>query len=255
MPYTSKIIKAGSLLGDTKTILAHWDISASPAENMACMQRDNLLGKSSRSRVNDVLTIFRQRYLAEASVTSALVALVRGKFPSASLERLLYFHSARSDSLLYDVVLEIIARMYQRGLVDVDVPDFQRSLAKLVADGRTAGSWSEATILRISRSLLSSLRDFGVLAGAVNKRIAPADLSAEAFAYIAFYLKQHQQSGARLVELRDWQLFFLSRDGVERCLFEAHQRGLLQYHVAGSVTRLTFQAETLEDYANVLVKR
>jgi hypothetical protein len=58
-----------------------------------------------------------------------------------------------------------------------------------------------------------------------------------------------------LIELPDWTLFFLQRDGVERFLFEAHQRDLLEYHVAGSVSRLTFPAETLEEYANVLVKR
>jgi len=34
------------------------------------------------------------------------------------------------------------------------------------------------------------LRDFGVLHGAVNKRIAPAYMPVAAFAYIAFYLKQ-----------------------------------------------------------------
>jgi hypothetical protein len=69
-----------------------------------------------------------------------------------------------------------------------------------------------------------------------------------------FYLKQHQPSGVKLIELPDWKLFFLSREGVERFLFEAHQRELLEYHVAGSVTRLTFAAATLEEYVDVLAK-
>ena len=115
--------------------------------------------------------------------------------------------------------------------------------------------WSEYTITRISRGLLAALRDFGVLEGAVHKKISAAYLPIEAFAYIVFYLKQHQPSGAKLIELPDWKLFFLRRDGVERFLFEAHQRELLEYHVAGSVTRLTFPAETLEEYANVLAQR
>ena len=58
-----------------------------------------------------------------------------------------------------------------------------------------------------------------------------------------------------LIELQDWKLFFLTREGVERLLFEAHQRELLEYHVAGSVTRLTFPVSTLEEYANVLAQR
>jgi hypothetical protein len=46
----------------------------------------------------------------------------------------------------------------------------------------------------------------------------------------------------------------LTKEGVERFLFEAHQRNLLEYHVAGSVTRLTFPAESLEEYTNVLAQ-
>lgn len=53
----------------------------------------------------------------------------------------------------------------------------------------------------------------------------------------------------------DWKLFFLPREGVERCLFEAHQNHLLEYHVAGTVTRLTFPASSLEEYAHVLAER
>ena len=70
------------------------------------MQRDNIFGKASRSRVEAILAIFRQRYLYEESVTKALVTLVRQKFPITALERLLYFHSARADLLLHDAVTE-----------------------------------------------------------------------------------------------------------------------------------------------------
>jgi len=253
--YSSKIIKAGALIGDTKTLLSHWNVDASVVENINRVRRDNVFGKASRSRVEDILAIFRQRYLTEESVTKALVTLVRGKFPTSALEQLLYFHSARADRLLHDAVTEIIVPIQARGLMDISVKDFQRSLAKWVDDGKTTGHWSEPTITRISQGLLSALRDFGVLQGAVNKKIAAAYFPIESFAYVVFCLKQHQPSGAKLIELPDWKLFFLSRGGIERLLFEAHQHGLLEYHVAGSVTRLTFPAKTLEEYANVLAQR
>lgn len=254
-PYRSKIIKAGALIGDTKTLLSHWDVDASTNENLNRAQRQNVFGKASRSRVRDILAIFRQRYLTEESVTRALVTLVRKKFPTAALERLLYFHSARADRLLHDVVTEVLVPMQARGLMDINVKNFERSLAKWVSEGKTTGHWSEPTITRIAQGLLSALRDFGVLQGAVNKKIASAYLPIESFAYVVFYLKQHQPSGAKLIELPDWKLFFLGRESVERFLFEAHQRQLLEYYVAGSVTRLTFPADSLEEYANVLAQR
>ena len=255
-PYSSKIIKAGALLADTKTLLSHWDTAATVPDNLDRMRRDNLFGKASRSRVEDILAVFRQRYLTEAEVVRALVVLVQGRLPAASLDRILYFHAARSDRLLHDVV--------DRGPGAVAGQGHHRhrrgggpdgSLASGSPRGRRPANGRRTRPVRVAQGLLSTLRDFGVLQGAVNKRIAPAYLPVEAFAYVMFYLKQHQPSGAKLVELPDWKLFFLSREGVERFLFEAHQHDLLEYHAAGSVTRLTFPADTLEEYANVLAER
>lgn len=254
-PYTSKIIKAGALLADTKTLLSHWDVAVAVRKNLDRIRRDNIFGKASRSRVEDILAIFRQRYLTEASVTKALVTLVQHRFPSAALDRILYFHSAKADRLLYDTVTELLLPLKSHGISDISVTDIERTLCKWVSEGKTTAQWGDSTVRRVTQGLLSTLRDFGVLAGAVNKRIAPAYLPIAAFAYVMFYLKQGQPSGARLIDLPDWQLFFLLQEGIERFLVEAHQQGLLEYHAAGSVIRLTFPVDTLEEYADVLTKR
>jgi hypothetical protein len=251
-PYTARIIKAGALLPDTKALLSCWDPARSVNDNLTHIRRKNLLGKSSRSRATDILAIFRQRYLAEVSVANALARLVRNRLNGETLDRILYFHSTRADSLLRDVVLQLLTPQWSQGVLDVDVNEIQRSLGKWVAEGRTSHPWGEYTVRRVSQGVLSALRDFGVLRGAVNKRIAPAYLPVQAFAYIAFYLRQHQPSGAKLLDLEDWSLFFLPRVGVERFFVEAHQRGLLEFHAAGNVTRLTFPVGTLEEYADVL---
>jgi len=253
--YSSKIIKAGALLSDTKTLLSHWDISCPVQANLDRIRRDNVFGKASRSRVEDILAVFRQRYLVEDEVIKALVTLVRDKLPPVALHRILFFHAAKSDPLLYDVVVEWLTPLQRQGSIDIEVGGVQRLLRTWVGEGKTKGEWSEETTCRVAQGLLSTLRDFGVLKGAVHKRIAPTYVPVAAFAYVMFYLKQHQPSGARLVEHPDWRLFFLPREGVERFLFEAHQRGLLEYHAAGSVTRLSFPAPTLEEYAHVLAQR
>ena len=253
--YTSKIIKAGALLADAKTLLSHWDLEDSVAGNLHRLQRDNLFGKASRSRVEDILAIFRQRYLSEPPVTRALVSLVRNRFPASALDRLLYFHAVKADQLLSDVVTDVLLPLKARGISDIDLSEIERSIRKWVMAGKTASEWGEETIRRVAQGALATLRDFGVLTGAAHKRIAPAYLPVTAFAYVMFYLKQHQASGAMLLELPDWQLFFIPHEGVERFLFEAHQKHLLEYHAAGTVTRLTFPAEPLEEYADVLAKR
>jgi hypothetical protein len=252
--YTSKVIKAGALLADTKTLLSHWDLQASVRENLDRLRRENVFGKASRSRVQNILAIIKQRYLREEAVAKALVALVSHRFAAASLDRLLYFHSARADRFLLDMVTELLLPLKVRGIIDIEVTEVERAIARWVSEGKTTSPWGENTIRRVTQGLLSTLRDFGVLAGAVNKRLAPAYLPIEAFAYITFYLKQRQPSGAKLIDLPDWKLFFLPPEGVERLLVEAHQQGLLEYHAAGTVTRLTFPSNSLEDYAYVLAE-
>jgi hypothetical protein len=252
--YSSKIIKAGALLPDTKVLLSTWDPEQSVSENLQRVRRQNLLGKASRSRSEDILAIFRQRYLAEDTIARTLANMVRRQSNSNTLDRILYFHAVRADSLLHDTVVEFLVPHWSQGTMEVDIQDIEQVLRKWIAEGKTSGAWSDYTLRRVARGLLSTLRDFGVLQGAANKRIAPAYLSLQAFAYIAFFLKQHQPSGTKLLDLIDWKLFFITNEGVERFFLEAHQHGLLEYHIAGSITRLTFPATTLEEYANVLTQ-
>lgn len=252
--YSSRIIKAGALLPDTKVLFSVWDPNLSISENIHRIQHQNLLGKTSRSRAEDILVIFRQRYLTEESVARALATLVKRQSDGNTLNRIFYFHTARADSLLRDVVINLLVPKRAQGDMDVDVWEVEQTLRKWVGEGKTSRAWGNCTIHRVAQGLLSTLRDFGVLQGATKKCIAPIYLSVQAFSYIAFYLKQHQPSGAKLLDLVDWKLFFLSMEGVERFLLEAHQQGLLEYHVAGSVTRLTFPAATLEEYVNVIAQ-
>ena len=253
--YTSKIIKAGALLADTKTMLANWDETLSGAENLARFRRENIFGKASRSRIEDMLAIFRQRYVASTSVTKALVTLVQGGFSNEGLDLLLYFHAAQADTLLHDTVTEVLAHFHSVGKIEVTPEDIRAAITKWIAEGRMISAWSENTLVRATRELLSTLRDFGILQGAVNKRLAPIYLPVEAFAYLAFYLQQRQPSGERLLEDPEWQLFFLSRHAVERFFLEAHQHHLLEYRAAGSIIRITFPATSIEEYAYALAQR
>ena len=115
--------------------------------------------------------------------------------------------------------------------------------------------WSPYVVERVARGLLATLRDFGVLEGAANKRLASIYLSFEAFAFVALYLKRQQASGKRLISHPDWNLFFLVPQAVEHYFVEAHQRHLLEYHAAGSVIRISFPTYSIEEYAHVVAQR
>jgi len=250
--YSSKIIKASALLSDTKMLLAHWDEGVDVATNLNRMRQDNVLGKASRSRVADILAIFRQRYLTDDEVLRALVVLAKGGMPAESLDRILYFQALRSDALLHDVVVDVLGGLVSRGQQDIFTPQVQDWVHRQVIEGKTERPWGEETTERVAQGAMATLRDFGVLQGAVNKRLAPVYLPVPAFAFIAYMLHQRERSGDRLLHDPEWRVFFLTPQAVERFFLEAHQERLLSYHAAGQVIRIEFPAPSLEEYARVL---
>lgn len=253
--YSSKVIKAGALLPDTRLLLEQWDEGASVSANLARFRQENVFGKASRSRVADVLAIFRQRYLVDPELLEGLVTLVKGRASAETLSRVLYFQAARSDRLLHDAVTELLAARSSRADVEVRPWEVERWVAEQVAAGKTGRSWSVPVQRRVVQGLLATLRDFGVLEGAVRKRIASVYLPIDSFAFIAFQLRRDEPSGERLLHHPEWQLFLLPDQAIERFFLEAHQERLLQYYAAGRVARIEFPAETLAEYARVLTER
>ncbi len=253
--YSSKIIKAGALLSDTKLLLEQWDVDATVTANLGRFREENLFGKKSRSRVDDVLAVFRQRYLHDPDLLAALVILAQGGSRSESLNRILYFQATLSDRLLHDVVTELLLPWSSRPDGRVQPWEVENWIAAQVVAGRTERPWSSEVQRRVMQGLLATLRDFGLLEGAVHKRITSIYLPIDAFAFTALQLRRHGLSGESLLHSSEWKLFFLGDQTIERFFLEAHQERLLQYHAAGRTTRIDFPADTLREYACVLTQR
>jgi len=223
--YASKIIKAGALLPDTKLILGEWDESLDAQTNLDRVRRDNLLGKASRSRGEDILAIFRQRYVNNPKLLSAVVMLAKGGMPAESLDRILYFQAARSDLLLHDLVTDLLNDWSARSDREIHLWEVQNWIEEQVALGKTERPWSPAVQRRVVQGLLSALRDFGILEGSVKKYLAYVYLPLDAFAFIAFQMHSEGRSGKTVLYDPEWRLFFLPQGGVERFFLEAHQEG------------------------------
>jgi hypothetical protein len=166
-----------------------------------------------------------------------------------------FYAAACADPLIWDFVEEVVAERHARGLLEIGVGDALRFLETTPADRFPAGRWSESVRVRVAQGLLAALRDFGLLAGAVKKRLAPVYLPIETFAFLAFARRLSGVPAASALGDPFWRLFQLGEAGVERCFVEAHQRRLLGYHAAGSILRLDFPAADLVDYARALVER
>lgn len=257
--YSSKIIKASGLLADTKTLFSFWDENKTAEENFQEARRANIFGKASRSRVEDILTIFRQRYCPDNGSDLALRRLARSGLPAEVVDRVLYYYAALTDPLVYDFVTEYLYDLYERGRQVVAQEDALSFIDQAIAQGRTSSPWqSPETRMRVARGLLSTLRDFRVLQGArrsPRKTFAPAHLPVEAFLYIAFDIHRDVASGERLLHYPHWRLFLLDVNTVERLFVEAHQLSYLRYEAAGSIIRIEFPYKDLVALVDALVER
>ena len=253
-PYSSRIIKASALIADTRALLASWDFDLSVDENLSRARDENIFAKASRKRVDDILAIFRQRYFSQPGVGEALAVFANAPGHAQSLDRLLYFYSARNDRLLHDVVTEVLAPRHQIGLNDLPTAEIQRAIRTWVAEGKATRPWNDETVERVSQGVQATLRDFGILEGKAHKRIASVALPVEAGVFIAFVLFREQQTGERLRIDPEWRLFFMNDTAVERLLMEAHQRHLIEYHAAGRVVRIDFPSDDIVEVARALTR-
>lgn len=251
--YSSKIIKAGALLTDSRTFLRRYDPKLSANENLRRALRGNIFGKASRSRVQDILPIFRQRFLDRPKLTKALRELAEAEVPPETVDRILYYHAAKADALLHKFASDFVYKKKQAGEAVLLPDDARRYVVGLARSEKL--SWTPYTALRIARGLLAALRDFRILNGAVRKRIAPVYLPLEAFLYVAFALHIENWSGEQLIHHDDWRLFLLTRGEVEALFLEAHRRKWLDYQVAGRLVRMEIRITSPEELVRAILGR
>ncbi len=61
----------------------------------------------------------------------------------------------------------MLPSLQQLGRSDISVDDV-KNWSKQIAQGKTQSPWSDATITRCAREVLSTLRDFGILESAYS---------------------------------------------------------------------------------------
>ena len=113
--YTSKILKASALIVDTLLLLSTWDPLLNQEENLTNIWDSNILAKASRSRLEDVLVIFKHRYLYDNDLCTALHIFVNQRLSHEILYPILFFLTVRSDLLIHDLLIDYIYERRRSG--------------------------------------------------------------------------------------------------------------------------------------------
>ena len=250
-PYNTRIQKGGALLEDMRMLVRSWE-EIDRSDGRAEVRR--LLGKKTLARSQDTLIrAFIPRFIQGDPPSAWKIArLLEDRNVAPEILRPIYYWiTARSDRLLYEFVTEELIHIARSGDGSVRIEETAVWISSHIK--KTGQAWSPTVTLKVGRGILAALRDFGILEGALKKRVAPVHLPIEAFCYIAFWLGKLGFSGEALICHADWSLFLLSPKNVERLMLESHQQNLLSFHSAGRIYRVVFPTDDPGDYADVLL--
>jgi hypothetical protein len=250
--YTSRILKAGAALADTRRVVEVWDTSIGAVENLERISAENLLGKSSRSRLDDLLNrVIRPRYVEPGPhVIPALRELLSD--PRAFTDAC-YYETVRCDALLGAFAEGPVRSWWLEGRSAITVSETAGWIEKLAAEGN-APVWSPSVRERAAQGLLSTLRDFGILRGvskSPRKEIVAPSMSARGFCYVAW--REHEQgaSSRALVQASAWHWWLLDLPAVLGMFDLAARMGVLRFSSAGTAVRVDWVANSLADVAAV----
>jgi hypothetical protein len=246
---SSRIIKGGALLEETRRFVEMWDDDQAPQQNLEGFRSRNLLGKRSRVRAEDTLAILRQRFVEPGpQVVRALRTLA---FSAEAFRDACYFEAARNDGLLAHVASKVLYELGTRGRTKVTVEDVQDALVR-DPPAPVVAEWGQRTRTRVIHGLLSALRDFGVLEGKATKHIAPPHMAFGGFVYVLGRLRQGTASSHEIVSSPVWRWWLLEDRQVRSYFLEADREGLLRYADAGSTVRIDWRIDSLEEMARAV---
>jgi hypothetical protein len=244
MPITSRIIKGGALLEESRRLVETWDDSKSVDRNLEEFRANNLLGKRSRSRAEDALAILRQRFIDPGP--NLIPALRPLTLRSDAFRDACYYEAARNDDLLAHVAGEVLCSMRGRGWTRVTVADVERAFVD-APPAPIVKEWGERTRTRVVHGILSALRDFAVLEGKVNKHIAAPHMSFAGFIYVLGRLRETTASSHEIVTSSVWEWWLLEERQVRGMFLEADREGILHFSDVGSAVRIDWRLGGLEE--------
>lgn len=246
--HTSKILKAGAALDDTRRIVEFWDATTTAEENLRRIADENPLGKKSRARLDDLMN----RAIIPRFIDPGphLIPALKGLLSDHhAFTEACYFETARTDSLLAAFAEGPIWAWWHIGKAIVTAGDVCAWLEDQAKEKMTP-MWSPGVRERAARNLLSALRDFGVLrgvSGSPHKEIGSPAMSARGFAYVAWREHELGASSRALVSSTMWRRWLLDTEAVMAMFDRVARLGLLRFSSAGSVVRIDWLAGSLAE--------
>ena len=238
----------GSLIDETFAAFSHWDLSRTKRENLLRLVEENWIGGSSANWLRDVAKVLRGRF-RPASHDLPLVKLAQGTYDRDVWCPILLWHMTRNEFLVRDFLVNWLFEQHADGAFQLHTEQVVPYLRTLPEKAQTAKSeWSEQTLFRVASGLLRMAVDFGLMVGSNPRQFANYHMPDESFLYLLHAMAESQPNARNIIEAKDWRMYMMTPDDVEREVLRLHQYRKLHYEVAGSLAQLKLPCDTACDY-------
>jgi len=235
---STRLIRKGALLDDTRRVFLEWDISMSFDQNLSRARNLNTPAADNNDWLKEVLATFSSRWRYEPRL-STIVKLVQRADRDIFCPCILW-HIGQVDELYYRFATEWLFDEYEAGTYLLRTADLVPFVEKVTASrAAERKGLSQYGLDRASRDLFRMAAAFGLLKGSAVREFNSYHLPEESFLYLIYTMHEEYGNAQAVLHSQDWRLFLMSTDAVERELFRLHQLKKLRYEVAGSLVELT----------------
>ena len=151
---------------------------------------------------------------------------------------LLYLLYALRDRLTYDFVTSVVWQKGHRGRPVVARNDVLDLLTSAAHEQPQIDRWSESTRVKLAGSVLTALRDFGVLEGKQKKFLVQPQLPLSTAAALLRILVAEGCRGRRVLEDHTWRLFLITEAEVAQLLARLAREGTIRFEKTGTTVVL-----------------
>lgn len=243
--YSSRNTSKGALLEETARIIA----ALSSALSLVQVREQALDGRLLHQRARDtrkrIWRLVHYRLLAHKIewIISDIKKAREAGHQSPEFVTLVYLHYALRDHLTFDFITQLIWNRRQSNQLAISREDLISFLDNADEDLLRTQRWTESTRNRLAASILTALRDFGLLKGTQKKKIVHPLLPLSTAEHLLRILTGEGLRGSQVLSDSTWRLFLLSSDDVAHVLSQLAQARRIHFERAGSTVMIETPAE------------
>ncbi|MHA1195332.1 MAG: BrxA family protein [Promethearchaeota archaeon] len=250
--YDTQITRALSLIPETKKVFKELEKGLQIEEIKDRVIKENILSKNTDSTRKKIWYALKTRFLENEDVDlNSLKLILNSNLLPTIKDQILYYYFCKYESIVYDLVINPVFNQYKLGYKEIDkykINDYFNSLA--ATTHQEINNWTKETRARIIRHTLAILKDFKILKGSKKKEFYDFFIPLEVVLYIFFYLKLKGNPINKIIDHKDFNLFFLEKEDIIEYLYDASKKGYLTFTRSGNIFELKTEINTLEELVN-----